>query len=89
MRLPYVDDGTCIFENAIVRFGGKEFHFNGKWGQKGFTNVPRVEKHGQSQMGAAWYEGKEPYTHRLFTGGFECMEAYDYKLKEWGFQVLS
>lgn len=89
VRLPYVDDGTCIFENAIVRFGGKEFHFNGKWGQKGFTNVPRVEKHGQSQMGAAWYEGKEPYTHRLFTGGFECMEAYDYKLKEWGFQVLS
>ena len=87
-HLPYVDDGTCVFKDAVIRFGGKEFHFEGKWGTKGFLDKPRLEKHGQSQMNGSWYEGKVPYKHRIFTGGFENMEAYDYKLKEKGFNVI-
>ena len=86
-KLPYVDDGTCIYKDAIFRFGGKEFHFEGKWGSKGFTIKPRVEKHGQSQIFGTWYEGKTPYRHRLFMTFGENMEAYDYKLKELGFDV--
>lgn len=88
VHLPYVDDGTCIYKDAIFRFGGKEFHFEGKWGSKGFTPKPRVEKHGQSQVFGTWYEGKTPYQHRLFMTFGENMEAYDYKLKEMGFDVL-
>ena len=86
-KLPYVDDGTCVYKDAIFRFGGKEFHFEGKWGSKGFTIKPRVEKHGQSQIFGTWYEGKTPYRHRLFMTFGENMEAYDYKLKELGFDV--
>ncbi len=87
-RLPYVDDGTCVYKDAIFRFAGKEFHFEGKWGSKGFTTVPRVEKHGQSQIFGTWYEGKTPYKHRLYMTFGENMEAYDYRLKELGFDVV-
>lgn len=88
VRLPYVDDGTCIFKHATFRFAGKELHFEGKWGSKGFTHHPRVEKNGQSQVFGTWYEGDTPYEHRLFMGFNENMEAYDYKLKAKGFNVL-
>lgn len=88
VHLPYVDDGTCVYKDAIFRFCGKEFHFEGKWGSKGFTTQPRVEKHGQSQIFGTWYEGKTPYKHRLYMTFGENMEAYDYKLKEKGFDVL-
>ena len=84
-HLPYVNDGTCVFKDAIFRFCGKEFHFEGKWGCKGFT--PRVEKHGQSQIFGTWYEGKIPYRHRVYLTFGENMEAYDVKLKELGFDV--
>lgn len=87
-HLPYVNDGTCIFKNAIVRFCGKQFHFEGKWGFKGFTDKPRVEKHGQSQIAGTWYSGEKPYKHRISNSWVENMEAYDYKLKEWGFNVV-
>ncbi len=87
-HLPYVDDGTCVYKDAIFRFAGKEFHFEGKWGTKGFTEKPRVSKHGQSQIFGTWYEGKEPYKHRLYMTFGENMEAYDYKLKELGFDVV-
>lgn len=87
-HLPYVDDGTCVYKNAVFRFCGKEFHFTGKWGSKGFTTKPRVSKHGQSQVFGTWYEGKVPYKHRLYMTFGENMEAYDYKLKELGFEVM-
>ena len=87
-RLPYVDDGTCVSKNAVFRFAGKEFHFEGKWGTKGFTEKPRVEKHGQSQIFGTWYEGNTPYRHRLYMTFGENMEVYDYRLKELGFDVV-
>jgi hypothetical protein len=86
-HLPYVDDGTCVYKDAIFRFAGKEFHFYGKWGSKGFTPQPRVEKHGQSQIFGTWHEGPTPYKHRLYTTFGENMEAYDYKLKDLGFDI--
>ena len=87
-HLPYVSDGTCVYQNAIFRFAGKEFHFEGKWGSKGFTPKPRVEKHGQSQVFGTWYEGKTPYKHRLYMTFGENMEAYDHKLIKMGFEVV-
>ncbi len=86
-RLPYVDDGTCVFKDAIFRFAGKEIHFEGKWGTKGVTPVPRIEKHGQSQILGTWYEGKTPYKHTLSMTFSENMEAYEDKLKAMGFDV--
>lgn len=86
-KLPYVDDGTCVYKDAIFRFGGKELHFEGKWGTKGFTVKPRLEKHGQSQIFGTFYEGKVPYNHRLYMTFGENMEAYDYRLRELGFDV--
>lgn len=86
-HLPYVDDGTCVYKNAIFRFGGKEIHFEGKWGTKGVKEKPYIEKHGQSQILGVWYEGNTPYEHKIsFTFG-ENMEAFDYKLKSLGFEV--
>jgi len=87
-HLPYVDDGTCVFKDAVIRFCGKEIHFEGKWGTKGFLDKPRIEKHGQSQVGGTWYEGKTPYQHRLSNCWSENMEAYDYKLKAMGFDIV-
>lgn len=87
-RLPYVEDGTCIFKDATFSFCGKEIHFEGKWGTKGFTQKPRVEKHGQSQVFGTWYEGKTPYNHRIYYTFVENMGAYDYKLKEFGFDII-
>ncbi len=87
-RLPYVNDGTCAFKQATFRFLGKEIHIDGKWGTKGFTEKPWVEKHGQSQIFGTWYEGKVPYKHKVYFTFCENMEAYDYKLKDMGFDVL-
>lgn len=87
-HLPYVDDGTCVFTDAVIRFCGKEIHFEGKWGTKGFLDKPRIEKHGQSQIAGTFYEGKTPYRHRLSDCWVENMEAYDYKLKDMGFDVV-
>lgn len=86
-RLPYVDDGTCVFKDAIFRFAGKEIHFEGKWGTKGVRPEPRIEKHGQSQILGTWYEGSTPYKHKLSMTFSENMEAYDYKLEKMGFDV--
>lgn len=88
IRLPYTDDGTCIFEKATFSFCGKEIHFQGKWGAKGFTPEPRIEKHGQSQVFGTWYEGTNPYKHRIYFTFVENMGAYDHKLKELGFDIV-
>ncbi|MDQ0363000.1 hypothetical protein [Breznakia pachnodae] len=87
-RLPYVDDGTCVFKDAIFRFCDKEIHFEGKWGSKGFTAKPRVEKHGQSHVLGTWYEGNKPYKHRLYYTFVENMDAYDYNLEKLGFDII-
>lgn len=87
-HLPYVDDGTCVFTEAVVRFCGKEVHFTGRWGTKGFLAKPRIEKHGQSQVAGTFYEGPTPYEHRLSNCWSECMEAYDHKLEAMGFKVV-
>lgn len=86
-HLPYVDDGTCVFTNAIFRFGGKEIHFEAKWGSKGTTEQPRLEKHGQSHIFGTWYEGNTPYEHQMSFTFSENMEAYDYKLAALGFDI--
>lgn len=88
IQLPYVDDGTCVFKDATIRFKGKECHFKGKWGTKGFLKEPRIEKHGQSQMFGTWHEGKEEYQHRIYFTFSESMEAYDRNLKEYGFNII-
>ena len=86
-RLPYVDDGTCIFKDAIFRFADKEIHFEGKWGTKGVSEEPKLDKHGQSHIIGSWYEGSEPYKHTNYFTFSENMEAYDYKLEKMGFDI--
>lgn len=86
-HLPYVDDGTCVFKDAVFEFGGKKINFLGKWGTKGFQPEPRIERHGQSQAVGSWFEGDEPYEHRLYVGFAESMEAYDKVLTDLGFDV--
>jgi hypothetical protein len=88
VHLPYVQDGTCVFKDATFYVGNKVIHFNGKWGSKGFTAKPRIEKHGQSQIFGTWYEGNTPYDHRLFYTFVENMDAYDVKLEKLGFKVI-
>lgn len=87
-HLPYVDDGTCIYQDATFEFCGKKLHFHGKWGSKGFTPTARVEKHGQSQVFGTFYEGDEPYDHKIFFTFGENMEAYADKLVAMGFDVV-
>lgn len=87
-HLPYVDDGTCVFKDANFYLGDKVIHFKGKWGTKGFTPKPKIEKHGQSQVFGTWYEGNTPYEHRLYYSFEENMDAYDSKLEKLGFKVL-
>lgn len=87
-HLPYCEDGTCCYKNAIFRFAGKEFHFTGKWGTKGFTEHPRLERHGQSQIVGTWYEGDTPYEHTNTLTFMENMEAYKERLNKLGFDVV-
>jgi hypothetical protein len=88
-RLPYCNDGTCIYKRAVYKFAGKEIHFDGKWGTKGFTKRPRIEdKPGQSQVFGTWYEGDTPYEHTLFCTFNENQEAYDFNIEKLGFDVL-
>lgn len=87
-HLPYVNDGTCCIKEAVFYFCGKELHFNGKWGTKGFTEKPRVEKHGQSQIYGTWYVGNKEYSHTMYWCMSENMEAYDYVLAKKGFTVI-
>lgn len=87
-HLPYVDDGTCTFPSAVIRFCDKEIHYEAKWGTKGFLKRPRIERHGQSQSFGTWYVGNTPYAHRLSSCIYEGMDVYDEKLKKLGFTVI-
>jgi len=88
IRLPYMDDGTCTYRDAVFYIGEKEVHFTGKWGNKGITPWPRVELNGQSQNNGTWYEGKESYVHSNYLIFNENMDVYDYKLEKAGFKVI-
>jgi hypothetical protein len=86
-RLPYVNDGTCVYKDAVFRFAGKEIIFEGQWGSKGFLKEPRLDKHGQSQVFGRWHEAGCSVPHRLsFTFG-ENMEAFEDNLTALGFDV--
>lgn len=86
-KLPYVNDGTCIYQRATFFFGGKEIHFEGKWGAKGLTAYPRIELAGQSQVFGSWYEGKIPYKHEVSMTFHENMRVFPNELKAGGFKV--
>lgn len=86
-ELPYVKDGTCIYKNATFYFGGKEIHFEGKWGAKGLTAYPRIELSGQSQVFGTWYEGNEPYKHEISMTFHENMRVFPKELRKGGFTV--
>jgi len=88
VHLPYVNDGTCVMTDFIFKIGSKTIHFQGKWGLKGWTKQPNLDKHGQSQVMGIFYEGEKPYKHILWQTFIENMEAFDYKLKEVGYKVL-
>lgn len=88
VHLPYTNDGTVVCTDFVWTIGEKEIHFSGKWGAKGFTETPRIDRHGQSQVFGTWYEGKTPYQHTVWQTFNENMEAFDYKLKERGFHVI-
>ncbi|MBQ9036177.1 MAG: hypothetical protein IJ115_01770 [Erysipelotrichaceae bacterium] len=87
-KLPYLNDGTCIYKDIVFRFVGKEIHMNGKWGHKGFTGYPRFDKLGQCEISGPWYEGKEPYEHELYVSFNEVQEAYDHNITKYGFDVF-
>lgn len=86
-RLPYMDDGTCTYKDAVFRFGGKQIHFKGKWGYKGLTASPRVELSGQSQNMGTFYEGSEPYDHEISLTFNENMRVTAENLEKLGFTV--
>lgn len=88
-RLPYAEPGddTLSYTNAVWRFAGKEIHFTGKWGSKGFTAQPRLSRVGQSQSFGSWYEGKTPYEHKLFHTINENMGANIESIRKMGFEA--
>lgn len=86
--LPYVDDNTVVYTKATWRIGSKTIHFDGKWGTKGFTAYPKVEKHGQSQCFGTWYEGDVPYEHVIsHTFNENSGDAYADRIEALGFVI--
>jgi len=88
VHLPYCDDGTCVMVKFDFKIGTKMIHFEGKWGLKGWTSTPNVDKHGQSQVLGTFYEGDTPYKHTVWQTFVENMAAFDEKLKNIGYTVV-
>lgn len=87
-HLPYVDDGTVVYTAATWTIGTKVIHFDGKWGTKGFTAYPKLEKHGQSQCFGSWYAGDTPYPHVVSHSFNENSgDAYADRIRSLGFTV--
>ena len=87
-HLPYAPgDPTCVYKDGVWKFADKEIHFHAKWGAKGFTATPRIEKLGYSHCFGEWYEGKTPYKHIMENTFTENMDCLDYRLKEAGYRV--
>ncbi|MDO4377948.1 MAG: hypothetical protein Q4C64_02195 [Erysipelotrichia bacterium] len=88
-HLPYAqNDPTVCFKDATWYFGGKEIHFTGLWGAKGYTATPRLEKIGQSHVYGTWYEGKQPYKQKLFYTWNENMKATEKEIRRMGWEVV-
>ncbi len=88
-KLPYVPEGdtSCSYKNAVWRFAGKEFHIDCKWGSKGFTAQPRLDRVGYTHSFGPWYEGSIPYEHELYHNLNENMSCTVENLKKAGFIV--
>lgn len=88
-RLPYVNDDTVVYTNATWKIGPKIIHFIGKWGTKGFTAYPKIEKHGQSQCFGSWYEGDFPYEHIISHAFNENSgDSYADRIAQMGFKIM-
>lgn len=88
-HLPYAPgDPTVVYTDAVFTFADKEIHFHGKWGAKGFTATPRIEKLGQSHCFGEWYEGKTPYRHVLSHTFSENMGCLDESVIAAGYKVV-
>ena len=98
IRLPYMNDGTCIMTDFDFIIGHKTIHFHGKWGLKGWGKEADTDKmdpsaasfgnrHGESQVMGTFYEGDTPYRHQVWQTFVENMEAYDYKLRQAGYMI--
>lgn len=88
VHLPYVDDETVVYKDAVLHIGDKTIHFQGRWGTKSYTKYPRIERHGQSQIHGTWYEGNEPYEHKLYFAWGEHTGAFDHVIKAYGMNVV-
>ncbi len=88
-HLPYVYDDTVMYTDAIWTIGNKKIHFNGKWGTKGFTEYPKIEKHGQAQCFGTWYEGDKPYHHTVYNAFNEVTgNGYADLIMKKGFRII-
>ena len=88
-RLPYVQDDTVVYTDAVWTIGPKIIHFNGKWGTKSFSAYPKLDKHGQSQCFGTWYEGDTPYEHVISHAFNENSgDAFAPRMKAMGFEII-
>ena len=87
-HLPYVYDDTVMYTHATWTIGPKKIHFEGKWGTKGFTAHPKLEKHGQAQCFGTWYEGDTPYHHTVYNAFNEVTgDGYGDLIIKKGFKI--
>jgi hypothetical protein len=63
--LSYAGDGAQLLTKATYSFGGKEIHYEAKYGWRGhdekYLNGGPCGMHGFSQGSGIWYEGSNPY----------------------------
>ncbi|MGB4595346.1 MAG: hypothetical protein WBI14_05515 [Anaerolineaceae bacterium] len=82
--LPYVNNGTMVYEKATYRFNGIVIHYEGKWGTKG-QNYKLLTWPGFSGTGGVWYEGDTPYKFKESFAWSENHNALEDELVTAGF----
>lgn len=90
-HLPYVPEGddTVVATNITYKMpNGPEIHYTGKWGTKGFTAEPRLERIGQSHSLGTWYAGDTPYEHEIWSVLNENMNATPERIERMGLKVV-
>jgi len=90
-HLPYVPEGdnTVVATEITYRMpNGPEIHYTGKWGAKGFTEKPRIERVGQSHSLGTWYVGDKPYKHSIWSVLNENMNATPERINKMGLKVV-
>ncbi|GAA4664090.1 hypothetical protein [Frondihabitans cladoniiphilus] len=87
--LGWVDEGdtTCAFKNITWRFADKEIHFTGKWGSRRFTDHPKGEPAGWSNVFGTWYSGDTPIDYALSETWNETMASTAGELRALGYTV--